>query len=165
MALLIGMSESIKGQKFELKPDRTTLGRNPNNTIVIDDGAVSSQHCYISHRGGRYILHDLNSTNGTRLNSKPVTEAELQPKQVLQIGSTELMFDGDSQETQVASTIVSPDVVVDRDPMAAKPQSFSSVSPFSKSRHDEKKFWLVVILAAGVLALAGLVAFVYKLLT
>ena len=65
MALLIGMSGPVKGQTFALNKDRTILGRNASNDIVVADEAVSSQHCYIARRGDRYVLRDLNSTNGT----------------------------------------------------------------------------------------------------
>ena len=96
MAFLIGMSEGLRGQKFEIKTDRTTIGRAPTNDIVINDVAASAQHCYISRRGDRYVLHDMNSTNGTCLNFDRISEAELHPKQVIQIGSSELMFDDDA---------------------------------------------------------------------
>ncbi|MFC1461461.1 FHA domain-containing protein [Verrucomicrobiota bacterium] len=164
MAFLIGMTDSIKGEKFEIKRDRTTIGRNHNNNIVLNDGAISSQHCYISHRGGHYILHDLNSTNGTKVNSKLVTEAELAPKHVLQIGSLELMFDGDSTELPGVTTTANAKVVVDGTSTVSTPESFSSVSPFGRRDEQEKASWLVVIVIAAVLALIGLVLFIYKIL-
>lgn len=164
MAFLIGMTEAIKGQKFEIKRDRTTIGRNQNNNIVLNDGTISSQHCYISHTGDRYILHDLNSTNGTRVNSQLVTEAELSPKQVVQIGALELMFDGESAEFPGMTTIITSKVVINGAPVVATPKSFLSVSPFGRRHKEDKAFWPVVIVIAGVLALIGLVLFIYKIL-
>lgn len=162
MAFLIGMSETIKGQKFDLKKGRTTIGRDKDNDITLSDGAVSSQHCYISHLGNRYILHDLNSTNGTRLNSERITEAGLKPKQVMQIGSLELMFDADSSEFPELTTAIIPPVVVDEAASVTTPKSFSSVSPFGRRREENKVVWLTVIIVVGLLALIGLVLFVSK---
>lgn len=165
MAFLIGMSDSIKGRKFEIESGRTTIGRNSNNHIVLDDGTVSSQHCYISHRGGRYILHDLNSTNGTKLNYELVGEAELKGKQIVQVGSIELMFDDDSANTSLATTALDSKAVVDDTAAVNKPQTFSSVSPFGSSRRNDKSIWLLAIFATGLLALIGFVLFVHKLLS
>jgi len=166
MAFLIGMSDSIKGQKFEIKRDRTTLGRGHINDIVLNDGSVSSQHCYISNRGNRYILHDLNSTNGTRVNFDQITEAELQPKHVLQIGSLELMFDGESSEFSEltkTTTIANPDVIVVNAPSSSTPKSFSSISPFGSRREEHKALWLTVIAVLALLAVIGIGFFVYRL--
>ena len=159
MAFLIGMSGTVKGQKFDLKKDRTTIGRAPNNDIIIQDEAVSSQHCYISRRADRFVLHDLNSTNGTTLNLQPVlTEAPLLNKQVIQVGSSEMMFEG---ETQEVTSKISPvtEVVVENAPSVSAPKTFSSVSPFGTRNKKRKGLWLTLVLIFGVIALVGIVYF------
>ncbi len=160
------MSEGLRGQKFEIKTDRTTIGRSPANDIVVNDGAASAQHCYISRRGDRYVLHDMNSTNGTCLNFDRIKEAELQPKQVIQIGSSELMFDDDAppQTPLTATTLANADVVADVAPPDLKPKSFSSVSPFGARRRDNKNIWMAIIAIVGILALAGVAYFVTQIL-
>ena len=165
MAFLVGMSGGVKGQRFELKKDRTTLGRGPNNDVVLDDGAISGQHCYIACRGNRYVLHDLNSTNGTLVNAQRATEAELQPRQVIQIGSQELMFDDEAAPAAATSSSINPQVEVDATPVTAStPKSFSSVSPFGTRRQERNKaLWLTLIGLVGVLALGGLVYLFYLL--
>ncbi len=160
------MSEGLRGQKFEIKADRTSIGRSPSNDIVINDGAASAQHCYISRRGDRYVLHDMNSTNGTCLNFDRIKEAELQPKQVIQIGSSELMFDDDAppKTPLTATTLANADVVADVAPPDVKPKSFSSVSPFGARHRDNKSVWMAVIAIVGILALAGVIYFVAQVL-
>jgi pSer/pThr/pTyr-binding forkhead associated (FHA) protein len=159
MAFLIGMSGSVKGQKFELNKDRVTIGRAANNDIIIQDEAVSSQHCYISCRAGRFVLHDLNSTNGTMLNLQPVlTETPLLPKQVLQVGSSEMMFEGDAQEVTASISPVT-DVVVEKAPSVSIPKTFSSVSPFGTRNKKRKGLWLALVLIFGVIALLGIIWF------
>jgi pSer/pThr/pTyr-binding forkhead associated (FHA) protein len=50
----------------------TTLGRDINNTVVVDDGFVSSDHAMLAFRGRVWFLEDRGSTNGTFLNGQPV---------------------------------------------------------------------------------------------
>ncbi|MCG2680256.1 MAG: FHA domain-containing protein [Kiritimatiellae bacterium] len=163
MAFLIAMSGELKGQKFEISKERIVLGRHPNCDIILNDGAASSQHCYVARRGNRYILHDLNSTNGTQLNFQRVTEAELQPKQVIQVGATELMFDAPSSEIPSSVLASNTQVVIDDAPAIAAPKSFSSVSPFGARHLDNRGLWLAAFIVTGLLALTGLAFFLYAM--
>lgn len=160
MAFLIGMSGSVKGQKFDLNKDRTTIGRAANNDIIIQDEAVSSQHCYISRRADRFVLHDLNSTNGTTLNLQPVlTEAPLQCKQVIQVGASELMFESETEKNVTSSVMPVTEVIVENAPSVSVPKSFSSVSPFGARYKSRKGLWLSLVLIFGIIALVGIVYF------
>ena len=160
MAFLIGMSGTVKGQKFDLNKDRTTIGRAANNDIIVQDEAVSSQHCYISRRADRFVLHDLNSTNGTMLNLQPVlTEAPLLGKQVIQVGASELMFENESEENVTSSVMPVTEVVVENSPLVSVPKTFSSVSPFGARYKSRKGLWLSLVLIFGVIALVGIVYF------
>lgn len=163
MAFLVGISGEIKGTTFEITKDRIVLGRHMNCDIIVNDSAVSAQHCYIARRGSRFMLHDLNSTNGTQLNAQRVTEAELMPKQVIQIGSTELMFDAPASESPAPGLMTNTQVVIDEAPPVAAPKSFSSVSPFGTRQRDNRGFWLTAFIVVGLLALAGLVFFLHAM--
>jgi pSer/pThr/pTyr-binding forkhead associated (FHA) protein len=70
-----------------------TIGRLPDNTVVIDNPAVSSHHAAVFRAGDDYILEDLESTNGTFVNSKRVVSHTLQTGDVVLIGKHELVFD------------------------------------------------------------------------
>jgi pSer/pThr/pTyr-binding forkhead associated (FHA) protein len=70
-----------------------TIGRLPDNTVVIDNPAVSSHHAAVFRGGDDYILEDLESTNGTFVNSKRVVTHTLQTGDVILIGKHELVFD------------------------------------------------------------------------
>lgn len=77
MALLIGMSSTVKGRKFDLVQDETFMGRNAQNHVPLDDTSISGRHCSIVRDGRKYTLVDLGSTNGTRLNGAPVMKLSL----------------------------------------------------------------------------------------
>ncbi|MDD5678703.1 MAG: FHA domain-containing protein [Kiritimatiellae bacterium] len=164
MAYLMGMSGSVKGQKFEIRKDRMTIGRNQINDLVLTDEAVSSQHCYVAKRGERYVLRDLNSTNGTLLNFERITdEVELKSKHVIQIGSCELMFDDDARKGSGASTTSITQVVVDSGRPVINPTFFESVSPFGTRRKSNRNLWLVVYVVIGLAALASLLIFLVQI--
>ena len=55
-------------QTFVLDHDRLTIGRDPNNDIVINDPQVSRQHARIRRQGGLTLIEDMGSTNGTFVN-------------------------------------------------------------------------------------------------
>jgi FHA domain len=50
----------------------TTLGRDVNNAIVVEDQFASAEHCVLTFRGRAWYVEDLASTNGTYLNGAPV---------------------------------------------------------------------------------------------
>jgi len=73
-------------KEFALSKDATTIGRKPDNDIVIDNQAVSGHHAVIKQEGNSLILEDLGSLNGTYLNSQKISKAELFNSDVVVIG-------------------------------------------------------------------------------
>jgi predicted component of type VI protein secretion system len=67
------------GQTFVLDQDLLTLGRDPNNIIVINDPQISRHHARVTRQGDWMVLEDIGSTNGTFVNgirlAKPHTLA------------------------------------------------------------------------------------------
>lgn len=69
----------------------TTIGRNAENSIVIDDGFVSGSHAEISFNQGAWWLMDVGSTNGTQINGQPVQgKAQLQSGDIVSFGRVHL---------------------------------------------------------------------------
>ena len=164
MAMLIGMAGDVKGKTFQIDRDELTLGRTKDNAVVLDNPTVSGHHCAVVRQGDSYLLRDLESTNGTRLNSKEVSEAKLKPKDLIQVGSVEFMFDGAQSETVATQSFAEANVEVSAGPVAA-PESFASISPFGTRKTESRGIWFVVIVAVGLLALLAVAFFFYRLIT
>ena len=75
----IGGHAGTSGQAFALEPGCTTIGRDANNSIVLRDDTISSEHALIENCDGRYWLQDLRSTNGTCLADKRLDPDERVP--------------------------------------------------------------------------------------
>ncbi|MFZ1983042.1 MAG: FHA domain-containing protein [Desulfatitalea sp.] len=70
-----------------------TIGRHPNNPIVIDNPAVSAHHASIRLDGQKLILTDLGSRNGTLVNNETVTECLLAHQDWVTVGKHILIVD------------------------------------------------------------------------
>jgi pSer/pThr/pTyr-binding forkhead associated (FHA) protein len=70
-----------------------TIGRLPDNAVIIDNPAVSGHHARVTIDGGRVVLEDLKSTNGTFVNGRSVTTHVLQHGDTVLVGKHHLLFD------------------------------------------------------------------------
>ncbi len=78
--------EGVELKEFELKKERTTIGRRPYNDIVIDLLAVSGEHAAFIEKDNQVTIEDLHSTNGTYVNGKAVRSAVVGPDDLIEIG-------------------------------------------------------------------------------
>ncbi len=165
MAFLIGMSTEVKGNNHSLDRNRVSIGRSSTNLITVEHPTVSGRHCVIVREDRRYRVQDLGSTNGTRVNGKEVEDEPLRPKDLLQVGSVEFMFDAEESEWEPAEPKVRSEanVEVSNDP-TVKPISFGSISPFGPRGRGSSRLWYALIGVIGVLALALVAAVLFMLL-
>lgn len=77
---------------FTVDREQVMLGRVAENDIVLPDPNVSRVHARVERRGGEFLITDLDSTNGTWVNEKRVSEEELSDNDVIRLGSTRLIF-------------------------------------------------------------------------
>ena len=98
-----------KGTTISLDADKTTIGRNHDHDIVVPDQRISTDYAEIYLDDGKFFIKDLNSTNDTFINSKPVTEAELHDGDLLEIGDVPLLFKwGEFSEDQLKKVASQP---------------------------------------------------------
>jgi hypothetical protein len=89
MPLLI----DAEGQYFIIHAgSAVTIGRDPDNEIILDDPSVSRHHATITGASGRYYVRNLSSMNGTFLSGHQIADAELSDGDQLRIGRLELTF-------------------------------------------------------------------------
>ena len=102
MPRLIVSVDGVVLRDVVLRQGRTTLGRHPDNDVVLSDRAVSAKHAVFvrDYRVGVVEIEDLDSTNGTRVNGLRMHTQVLQSGDLIDVGSARICFlvDGDLAE-------------------------------------------------------------------
>src|SRR4029078_11442746 len=86
-AYLVVISGPSFGEMYKLKGDRSTLGRGDRADIRVLDDGVSREHAAIVRDGGKMMLVDAGSTNGTFCNRNRVDRHELAAGATISIGA------------------------------------------------------------------------------
>ncbi|MBI5277066.1 MAG: FHA domain-containing protein [Burkholderiales bacterium] len=102
MPQLIASVQGVEVKHVYLHKDRTTLGRNPDNDIVLDNKVVSARHCVFDLKGvADVFLEDLHSTNGTYVNDHMVkSRTQLHDGDVIAIGNFRIRYLQASEDPQ-----------------------------------------------------------------
>lgn len=79
------------GSIFKIEKPSVTIGRAEAD-FILNDGEASRQHATIEIKGEKYLIKDLNSTNGTFVEGRKIREADLDNQSEFRIGSSTLMF-------------------------------------------------------------------------
>ena len=178
MAKLVILNQGMTGRTFELNVDRTTVGRVEENTFQIADASVSSRHAEILRQGSEILIRDLNSTNGTFINGEKISEAVLQPGQVLRFGQVELKLD-DGQTVSapvsalapvappkkpVDATLVIPRGVSlnDLEQSGGRPSGFDTNKSFAKKTNHTNKYFLIIGTVVGLIIIVLIVVAIKK---
>src|SRR3989304_7398177 len=96
MPVIIAKNGPNKGKIFHITESIITIGRDDSQTIKVFDQGISRQHSEIFRIGEMCFIRDLNSTNGTYLNGKKVTEEMLRMGDEITVGNTVLAFEDKS---------------------------------------------------------------------
>jgi len=86
-------------KRIKLGKKTLSIGRHPDNALVLPDELTSRHHCVIEPWGEGFRVRDLNSANGTKLNAMRVTEEILDNGDVVKVGSIELRYIDPEQQT------------------------------------------------------------------
>jgi pSer/pThr/pTyr-binding forkhead associated (FHA) protein len=79
------------GRIYRVESPSVTIGRG-GAEVQLEDGEVSRQHARLEMRGGRAVVRDLGSTNGTFVDDVKVAEAEIENRGEFRVGQTRLML-------------------------------------------------------------------------
>jgi len=106
--LLMKYNDAIRGE-VALERSELTIGRAPDNDLVIDDLAVSAHHARIAKIQSEFFLEDLGSTNGTFVNDVKIDEQALRDKDIIVIAGHRFVFDeggGATATDEMEKTVV-----------------------------------------------------------
>jgi predicted component of type VI protein secretion system len=124
MALLTLKFKELVITEFQLAGESKTVGREPNNDIVVENLLVSSYHARIDPAGKDHILTDLQSKNGTFVNGERVTSTKLKNGDQILIGKHLLVYSLDLAEMRDASQATDETVFAELASDRAEPTDF-----------------------------------------
>jgi pSer/pThr/pTyr-binding forkhead associated (FHA) protein len=154
MPKLVLTTEAQGKVAYEFTEDLITIGRAPDNMIVIDDPSVSGRHAQLELTGEIYRVKDLESTNGTRVNGIPITETALRFDDRIRFGRIEARFEPDTRGSQPLPELE--EIEAKPAEMSAAPVDFSNASPFPRRANDRDPVRTAIF---GVAAVAILTFF------
>jgi hypothetical protein len=91
-ALVVRAGGGRAGESFRPAGERTRIGRSPDSENCLDDDTVSRNHAVLVDEGGRFVVEDQGSLNGTFVNRKRIDRAQLHEGDELQVGKYRLTF-------------------------------------------------------------------------
>ena len=95
MPRLVAQSPEFEGKTFDLSGPEVTVGRVADNRIQIEHASVSGHHATFKLDQLDYVIKDLDSTNGTRINGERITQQKLRRNDILRLGNIELLYDSE----------------------------------------------------------------------
>jgi len=141
------------GVTFPLEGDQLIIGRDASNSVAINDAEISRKHSRLSFQGGKYVLEDLGSTNGTFVNGQRLAgPVVLKPGDVVSLGEQiVLMYDAINMDP--GATIASPRHAARVAPPPAQPVApIHTVTPVYATNAPAKKTNLVpIFIGVGIL--------------
>ena len=149
--------------------EQVSIGRGPDNDIVLDHVSMSGTHATIFNLGGAFQIQDLGSTNGTYLNGEAISEGVLSHGSRVNFGSVEAVYQDEAAVGESDSFVSSGGSgytsghVAEIAEASNRPADFGDLSPIEKVVKKNTlgqialAFGVVAILAAiGVVVLASM---------
>jgi len=164
MPRLVAQSEEFAGKSFELAGPEITVGRVEDNKIQVEHASVSGHHAILKLDGMDYVLKDLDSTNGTRVNGEKIVEQKLRRNDVVRLGNIELLYDSEHAPPGQPMPSLSERVNLSECNSVGRPEGFVNASPVAKkAKGSMGKAWTATIGLLALLAVGAVGYFVYVL--
>ena len=156
--LLLGFNDLIL-REYELDSETTTIGRQTDNDIHIDNLAVSSHHARILTILNDSFIEDLASTNGTFINGEKIQKHALQNGEVIVIGKHTLTYVNDKADAGTGrfenTVVVRPDTAGMPEQVHADKQLKESVGRIATDLASDEAAASEVQAAASITFLSG----------
>ena len=142
------------GVTFPLEGDQLIIGRDASNSVAINDAEISRKHSRLSFQGGKYVLEDLGSTNGTFVNGQRLAgPVVLKPGDVVSLGE-QIVLMYDAINIDPGATVMSSRKSVNAatpPPVQAATPVYASAPVYSGAPVVKKTNWLPIFIGVGVL--------------
>jgi len=143
MACLTVLDGSLKGQRFTLTLPLTRIGRREGNDWIVQDGSISGTHCEIEKSDDGFLIRDLGSTNGTKINNVTIKEKALSRNDIILLGEVPMMIEGDDvPQLEKAEFAAAPRTTIIIQPK----RTLETPKEFGK-KSNSNKLWVAVIVA------------------
>lgn len=167
MPRIIAQSADFSGQVFELTGDTVTVGRSDQNQIHLPHSSVSGKHAMFQLDQLDYIVKDLGSTNGTRVNGDRISgEVKLRRNDTLSFGNIDFHYDSEHLPPGRPLPELFPGIDVTKCSFRAKPPTYRNASPIPKTKASSlTPAWKFSLIGLLVVFLGGLGYLGFVLLT
>lgn len=147
------------GKNIEITKDEILAGRSLDNDFVISDISVSRKHFKITKENNRFIVKDLGSGNGIKINGSKTTSAELSDGDIISVGARQIKFEILNPELKKAQSQPQPQPKQPRQTLQISEDTDDSVDIPAK-KGASPVIWIavaivVVIIGAAAYFLAG----------
>ena len=163
MARLTVQSPEFEGRVFELLKPQMTLGRLPENDIHIDHGSVSGHHAVMTLDGEDFLVQDLNSTNGTRVNGAKISQHKLTRGDLLQVGNIQLSYESEAAGVAQPLPEVAAGLDIGKASGSIRPADFKNASPYGRRHQATAGGAGILVILSLLLALGGVGFLGYRL--
>ncbi len=136
MPRLVFISGPNQGQVYELG-ERSVLGRSADCQIFINDLSVSREHACVVRTKDGFVVEDLGSRNGTRVNDTKVIHHVLQAGDTLKIGDCQLRFLAEGEEPRRWVSMAT--VVVEQEDELLQGGAATPIGPFELAKEVSEK--------------------------
>lgn len=151
-------------KEVAMEKESISIGRKPDNDIVIDNPAISGHHCKLTMEGGGYYVEDLESTNGTFVNEKRIKKSGLHHNDVVGLAKHAVVFLNEAELADAGAPSPSSDATMVLTPQK-QAELVAASSAASKPAGAERSAWLRVIKGAvdtGEYELKGMSTYIGK---
>ena len=129
------------GKNIEITKDEIIAGRSLDNDFVISDSSVSRKHFKITKEGDHFMISDMGSGNGTKVNGAKITSTGLSDGDIISAGARQIKFEilnPDLKPKVQAQRVTKPDIQPEYE--------IEEEEPVAKKGGSSAVIWVLIIL-------------------